>query len=268
MQDETVRDVLLTDIEISDDNVRHSEQDRDLQELADSIRKHGQLQPAVLMGVLGKPPYQLIVGQRRFLAHRMLKRPTIRAIFIPKMNMAEAKVCSLVENMCRTELTYNDAADAITWLYIKYARDAQRVHKETGLSVRKIHQYVDIEERASEETKKKLRQGKVKPVDVHRALQAAHDDIDKADELLQRMQNYDSNEKKRLVEYGKSHPGASVAHLVRHAEEPEYERNVIVRLPDNVRRALQAAAKAMSMDPDEVAARAVEEWLSDQGFMK
>ena len=84
MQDETVRDVLLTDIEISDDNVRHSEQDRDLQELADSIRKHGQLQPAVLMGVLGKPPYQLIVGQRRFLAHRMFKAPDDQGYLYPE----------------------------------------------------------------------------------------------------------------------------------------------------------------------------------------
>src|SRR5271157_3846720 len=249
MQDEMVHNVPLKDIEISGDNVRQSEQNRDLQELADSIRTHGQLQPAVLIGEFGKPKYRLIVGQRRLLAHKnILGHSTMKAVFIPKMNETEAKVCSLVENMCRTELTYNDTADAITWLYIKYDRDAQRVHKETGLSVRKIHQYVDIEERASAETKKKLRAGTVKPVDVHRALQAAHDDIHKADGLLQKMQTYDRYQKQRLVEYGKSHPGASVVQLVKHAEQPEPERQLIVKLSDAVRRALQEAAKAMSMD--------------------
>jgi len=268
MQDNTVYDVPLKEIEVSGDNVRQSEPERDLQELADSIRKHGQLQPAVLMGTFGKPPYQLIVGQRRFLAHRMLKLPAIKALFIPKMSTAEAKVCSLVENMCRAELTYNDTADAITWLFKRFGGDAKRVHRETGISVQKINQYVHIEDRASEKTKQELRKGKVSRVDVHRALQAAHDDIDKADELLEKMRGYDRYEKSRLVEYGKTHPGASVAQLVRHAEEPEVERNLIVKLPDHVRKALQAAAKAMSMDPDEVAARAVEEWLSDQGFMQ
>ena len=268
-ENEAVYPVPVKDIEVSDDNVRHSERDKDLHELADNIRRHGQLQPVLLIGEFGKPKYRLIVGQRRFLAHRdILNAKEIKAIFVKGMTPTEAKICSLAENMCRTDLTYNDAADAITALYKAFGRNDRRIEKETGLSLRKIRQYIYIEERASKETKQKLRQGKVKPADVQRALRAASDDINKADQLLERMKRYDKYQKQRMVEYGRQNPKASVRDIIAKAEEPVVERKLIVKLSDKARSALALAARKMSMEPDEVAARAVEEWLSTQGFIQ
>jgi ParB family chromosome partitioning protein len=265
---EQIYPIRVKDIVVSDDNVRQSEPGKDLQELADSLKKHGQLQPVVLMGEYGKPKYQLIVGQRRFLAHRdILHASTIKATFVNHITDTEAKVRSLAENMCRSELTYKDAADAITALYKEFGRNDKKVAKETGLSLRKVRQYIYIEERASRDTKRKLRLGKVKPADVQRALQAALDDVDKADELLERMQEYDKYQKQRMVEYGQQNPKASVKEIVSKAEEPRVERQLIVKLSDKARNGLVAAAQEMSMEPDEVAARAVEEWLSTQGFI-
>jgi ParB family chromosome partitioning protein len=268
MPNDTIYPILLKDIAISDENVRHSERDKDLQELADSIKKHGQLQPVLLIGEYGKPKYQLIIGQRRFLAHRdILRAKVIKAAFVKEMTDTEAKVCSLAENMCRVELTYEDAAEAITALYRKFGHNDERVAKETGLSLKRVRQYIYIEERASPETKQKLHQGEVKPVDVQRALQAASDDIGKADKLLERMEKYDKYQKQRMVEYGRQHPGASVKEIAARAEEPSVERQLLVKLSDKARSGLVAAAKKMSMEPDEVAAKAVEEWLSTQGFI-
>jgi len=267
MPDDMVHSIPLKDIFVSDENVRsESEADKGLEELVASIKKHGQLQPVVLMGN-GKPPYELIVGQRRFLAHRHMGVKDIKAIFVPKMEHTDAMVRSLAENMCRTELTYKDAADAVTALYKHFARSDRKVAKETGLTLRKVRQYIYIEARASAETKRKLRQGKIKPVDVQRALRAASDDVDKADDLLERMQKYDKYQKQRMVEYGRQHPKASIREIVSKAEEPAIEQQVIVKLSDKVRSGLLAAAYKMSMEPDEVAAKAVEEWLSTQGFI-
>jgi ParB family chromosome partitioning protein len=269
MPNEVIHSVPLRDIEVSDENVRHSEPDKDLEELARSIRRHGQIQPVLLIGGWGgRTPYRLVVGQRRFLAHRdILKAKEIKATFVKKMSDIEAKVRSLVENMCRADLTYKDTADAVTALYREFDHDDEKVASETGLSLQRVRQYIYIEERASKETKRKLRQGKVKPVDVQRALRAASDDIEKADELLERMKDYDRYQKKRMVEYGQQHPRASVREIVAKAEEPVVEPQVLVKLSDKARNGLAAAAKKMAMEPDEVAARAVEEWLSTQGFI-
>ena len=269
MPNDRIYSVPLKDIVLSDDNVRQSAPDKDLQELADSIKRHGQLQPVLLIGEYGKPKYHLIVGQRRLLAHRaILSAKEIKATFVKEMTDTEAKVCSLVENMCRVDLTYKDAADAITALYRVFGHNDRKVATETGLSLQKVRQYIYIEERASVETKQKLHQKKVKPFDVQRALQAACDDIDKADELLERMKEYDKYQKQRMVEYGQQNPKASVREIVARAEEPTVEPKLIVKLSDRARRGLVAAAKKMSMEPDEVAAKAVEEWLSTQGFIQ
>lgn len=268
MLNEIIYPVPLKDILVSHDNVRQSEPDKDLQELADSIDKHGQLQPVLLIGEYNKPKYHLILGQRRFLAHRdILRTKEIKATFVKEMTDTEAKVCSLAENMCRLELTYKDAADAITALYKKFGRSDRRVAKETGLPLRKVRQYIYIEERASAETKRKLHQGQVKPADVQRALQAASDDIGKADKLLERMKKYDKHQKQRMVEYGQQNPSASVTEIIARAEEPRIERQLIVKLSDKARSGLAVAAQKMSMEPDEVAAKAVEEWLSTRGFI-
>jgi ParB family transcriptional regulator, chromosome partitioning protein len=268
MPNEMIYPVPLKDIRISDDNVRsETEADKDLQELADSIKRHGQLQPVILIGEFGEPKYDLIVGQRRFLAHKFLGKREIKATFVKEMSDTDAKVRSLAENMCRVELTYKDAADAITALYKKFGRDDRKVARETGLSLQKIRQYIYIEERASAATKQKLRQRKVQPVDVHRALQAASDDVDKADQLLERMQKYDKYQKQRMVEYGRQNPKASVKDIEAKALEPTVERKLVVKLSDKARSGLAQAAKKMSMEPDELAAKAVEEWLATQGFI-
>jgi ParB/RepB/Spo0J family partition protein len=268
MPDEKIESVPLRDILVSDDNVRHTGADKDLQELADSIRKHGQLQPVLLIGEYGKPKYHLIVGQRRFLARRNILRAShIKAIFVKEMTDTQAKVWSLAENMCRAELTYRDAADAITALYKAFGRNDKKVARETGLSLQKVRQYIYIEERASAETKRKLRQGEVKPVDVQRALRAASDDIDKADHLLERMEKFDKYQKQRMVDYGRQNPKASVREIVAKAVEPTVERQLLVKLSERARSGLAVAAKKMYMEPEEVASRAVEEWLSTQGFI-
>jgi hypothetical protein len=71
-----------------------------------------------------------------------------------------------------------------------------------------------------------------------------------------------------MVEYGQRNPKASVKEIAAKAEEPTVERQLLVKLSDKARSGLAAAAKEMSMEPDEVAARAVEEWLSTQGFIQ
>ena len=166
---DTIRDIPLGEIRISDDNVRLHDPERDLDELAASIKKHGLLQPVVLLGDYGKPPYQLISGQRRFLAHKkVLRSENIRAVFAGRLDKTQTIIRSLVENLQRVDLEYVDTAKAITTLYEKFDADEQKVQKETGLSIRKIREYVMIEAQASAKMKSMLKAGSVTASDVKR----------------------------------------------------------------------------------------------------
>jgi ParB family chromosome partitioning protein len=272
MPPQQIHEIPIKKIEVDDENVRQSEADRELEELAASIKKHGQLQPVVLRGEPDKPPYKLIIGQRRFLAQRdILKTDKIKAIFAGKISDTDAAIRSLAENMCRVELSYADTAKAITSLYTCFNRDARRVARETGLSLQKVRDFVYIDEMASDKTKKKLAAKRVKREDVKRALKAASGNIGKADELLDLMQQYkddlDPNQKKRIVTIAAADPKASAAEIMKRAREPVVEQSFVVKLSDRARKGLLSAAKTLAMAPDEVAARAVEEWLSSKGFV-
>jgi len=140
----------LDDIVVSPDNVRLSDPTKNLDELAASIRRHGLLQPVVLVGEYGKPPYQLITGQRRFLAHQqILKASKIQAVFAGKLSKTELVVRSLVENLQRQELEYDDTAKAVTYLYEKYGQDERKVAEHTGLSLAKVRDFILVEAKAT-----------------------------------------------------------------------------------------------------------------------
>lgn len=264
-----IHEIPLKSIHISDDNVRHSDATRDLDELVASIKRHGLLQPVVLRGEFGDQPYQLITGQRRFLAHQKLKLPMIRAVFAGKLSKKDAVVRSLVENMQRVELEYEDTAQAVTYLYEKLGKDVQAVHRETGLSVRKIRDFVLIEARATPKMKNLLKQGKVNTADVKRAIRAAQDNLTKAQEILDLMVEYKptSYQKRRIVLYGEQRKSASAKQIFKEAMKPHVEQNIIISLPEDLRTALAKATDSLSMEPEELAAKVLRDWLRTQGFI-
>ena len=99
MNVQSVYDIPLRDIELQGANVRSDLNTPNslegLNELAESIRLHGFMQPIVLRGTWGNPPYDVIVGQRRFLAHQMLEVATIKATFTGEIGDTEALILSL-----------------------------------------------------------------------------------------------------------------------------------------------------------------------------
>jgi len=261
--------VELSKIEISDSNVRKQGVEQDIEELVDSIKAVGGLIQPVKLIRKGADKFELFVGQRRYRAYEKLGWPKIPAIIIDRLGKDEATIHSLIENVHRTELNDADAARATTELYKHYKKDTKKVSRVTGLSPQRVRQYVEIEEQASTKTKQKLKEGKVKPVDVQRVLRAAQGEIVKADEMLDMMEKYqlDKYQKRRLVEYGEDHPRWSAAKIVEEAIKPRVEKSVIVPLSPKLRDGLQKAVDACRKLPDEITSEALEHWLRINGYL-
>lgn len=137
------------------------------------------------------------------------------------------------------------------------------------MSLQRVRQYIDIEERASAAMKAKLKAKHVEPVDVQRVLRAAAGNIEKADQLLEKMQEYKLTkyQKERMVEVGESRPQAQVDTIIKEALRPRVERVFTVKLSERARKGLEVAAEQLKMEADAVAAKAVEDWLDTQGFL-
>lgn len=258
----------LAEIRVSDDNVRISQQTVALEELAASIEIHGLLQPVVLVGEVGNPPYQLISGQRRFLAHQKLGRKDIKAVFTGPLSRTEAIIRSLVENLQRVDLNFADTQVAVTELYRELGSEAE-VKKRTGLSMRTIRDHLQIEAKASPSIKEKITSGAISIMDVKRALRAAQDDVKKAEELIDLIIEHSppANIKRRLEAYGSSNVHLSAGEIFVEACKPHVEQRIMLTLDKPTQDSLISASASLEMDPSEIAGRALEEWLIENGFL-
>jgi ParB/RepB/Spo0J family partition protein len=255
------------EIEVSPDNVRISRQTTALDELAASIEIHGLLQPVVLAGDFGSPPYYLISGQRRFLAHEKLGREEIKAVFTGPLTKTEVIIRSLVENLQRVDLSFEDTSEAITALF-RDLGSAEEVRKRTGLSIRTIRDHLLIEERASPRIKEKLIAGQITVMDVKRALRAAQDDLNKAEDLVDLIisNSPPPNVKRRIVAYGSADTTLSANEIFDEASKPHVEQKIMLTLAQDIQNSLLTASEKLEMEPTDLASRALEEWLIENGF--
>lgn len=266
-----VVDVQMDEIELKGVNVRSDLDSQNsqegLKELAENIKLNGLLQPIVLRGEFGKPPYDVIVGQRRYLAHKMLGAKEIKATFSGSIGDMDALLLSLSENMCRQEMNFEDTSNAITKLYNHFNKDINEVRKRTGFSLQMIRSHIKIEEQATEKIKGLLKEGNLSLIDAKRAIDAAQGDGAKADALVEEMRKLTTYEKKRLVETGTKNPKAKAEELVAEAKKPKFEETIILNLPLKVHQALKQASAKLALEIEEVTMNALVNWLKVNDYL-
>jgi ParB/RepB/Spo0J family partition protein len=271
MAEEKLYEVKVANIE--DDaktglNVRRTDRDIGVEELAKSIHNHGLLQPIVLRGKPERPPYKLIAGHRRLAAHKLLDRPLIKARFKPPTyGDFQAKVDSLVENLQRVKLNHADTAEAITAMYTEFGKSVSKVAKELGISEVTVREYLVLDRVASPKAKRLLREGRVTKQDVKRVIRAAQGSMHKADRLLDYLPDMTRYDKERMAKYGEDHPEAKEQDIVDEAKKPRYECTLILSLTPQVDKALDTACQKMDMDRNAIAEEAISDWLRENGFL-
>lgn len=239
--------------------------DDKIHELAESIKKYGLLQPIILRGKFGSPPYEVLVGKRRFLAHKSLGLKEIKAIFREDLGNIESLIISLSENMLRVDLNFADKAKAITKLYLHFKKNVNKVAKETGISKSTIRDYIKIEEQASD----KMKSISKSKVDMHRALKAANGNTKRAEKILELFSEYkfSKNEKERAVEYSIKNPDAKKAEILEEVETPKKTEVIVLGISSVIDTALKKAKKVLSLEKNEIAVLAIEDWLRRNGFL-
>lgn len=141
-----VRDIKMSDIRVSDFNIRKDikagTEDTGLDDLAESIKDKGLLNPLIVRS-LKDETYDLIAGQRRYLACKKLGWTVVPAIIRDVSDDTDVTILSLVENVHRADLNPMDKARAYQTIQDKY-NDFNKVAKETGVSVSTIKKYLSL----------------------------------------------------------------------------------------------------------------------------
>lgn len=141
-----VKEIRLNLINVSSLNTRKDlgagTEDASLADLALSIKEKGLLNPITVFN-RNDGTYDLIIGQRRFLACKQLGLETIPAIVRDRTDDTDATILSLVENVHRADMSPIDKARAYQKIYQKY-EDYVSVARETGVSIATIKKYMTL----------------------------------------------------------------------------------------------------------------------------
>lgn len=122
----------LNEIEPNKDQARKDFNDESLSELAESIQRHGVLQPLLVRPLTGGG-YQLIAGERRWRASRMAGLKEVPVI-IKSLSDEETAVISLIENLQREDLNPVEEAYGFEELIKTYGLTQDEAAEKVGKS--------------------------------------------------------------------------------------------------------------------------------------
>lgn len=249
----------LDRVELGGTNVRRREITAGLDELADSIRELGQQQPIIVQP--DKEAYEVLVGQRRYLALKKLNAPTILAL-VPSRpyDREEAVIVSLAENVHRQDLEPGDKADAIAYLYERYKSQAE-VARRLGISQGTVRRWLGFHS-VPPELREMVNQDKISRLvatriaehitDPDRAVEMARYLAEKQPPTEQRTRIFDA-----LVEHG----DRPVAAIVEEAEANKDVLRIKFVLTARHARRMSSAAEEQHRDASDLAREATIEWL-------
>ncbi len=122
----------ITEIEPNRNQPRRDFDEQALTELADSIAKHGLLQP-ILVRPLPSGAYQIVAGERRWRACRMAELDFVPVV-IKEMDDKELAEAALIENLQREDLNAVEEALGYRSLIDSYGLTQEQVSERIGKS--------------------------------------------------------------------------------------------------------------------------------------
>lgn len=131
-----------------DDVIAHPEQprrhfdERSLAELGESIREHGVLLPLVVRS-LGNKKYQIVAGERRWRASKLIGLKTVPAIVRSLKDLQQLEI-SLVENVQRVDLSPLEQAVSLHRLHDQFSIAYEAIAKRLGKAPSTINNLVRL----------------------------------------------------------------------------------------------------------------------------
>ncbi len=103
-----------------------------LKDLSESIKEHGIIQP-IIVTKIGEDKFELIAGERRLQASKLVNKKTIPAIIRLATNQEKLEI-ALIENIQRHDLNPIEEAKAYKKLQIEFDLTQEEVAKKAGKS--------------------------------------------------------------------------------------------------------------------------------------
>ena len=127
---EEIFEIAVSDIVPNPHQPRTSFGEEDLNDLMESIREHGIIQP-LIASRMGAGAYQLIAGERRWRAAKALKLKTVPVI-VRDFDEQKKLEIALIENLQRKDLNAVETAIAYQKLMDEFNLDQKELARKVG----------------------------------------------------------------------------------------------------------------------------------------
>lgn len=139
--EETVRNIAIKEIKPNPYQPRKIFDTKAINELRDSIKIHGVLQPIILRNA--KKGYEIVVGERRFRAAKEAKLKEIPAV-VRDLTEEEMMELSVIENLQREDLSPLEEAESYQFLMKKLSLTQAKLAERVGKSRPYIANFVRL----------------------------------------------------------------------------------------------------------------------------
>lgn len=141
-RDERIQKLLITAITPNPDQPRKQFDEQSIQELADSIKEYGILQP-IIVSPRGHNSYQIIAGERRWRAAQRAGLTDISVIVREKDQLEQLEI-ALIENVQRVDLSPLEQALSIEYLHEQFNLSYQEIARKLGKAAPTVNNIVRL----------------------------------------------------------------------------------------------------------------------------
>jgi ParB family transcriptional regulator, chromosome partitioning protein len=138
-----VVNVALSDIDKNPFQTRYVHKNEALEELAESIKVNGVVQPIVVRPAQEEGRYVLILGERRLHASKLAGKETIPAI-VRRVSDQQAAEMTIIENLQREDLSPLEQAEAFRVLSEEFKMTQSQIGERIGLSRESVANYMRL----------------------------------------------------------------------------------------------------------------------------
>ena len=266
------QDISLDDLVIGKGQVRTQNPGKEIEDLARSIEVQGLLQPIVVCPAREPNKWEILTGQRRFLAHKYLRRDVISAAILDeRVDEGQAKAISITENLIRRQLSGKELKDGILYLYNLYG-SVKDVVETAGLPRNKVRDYVKYP-RLLSELKRMVDDGEV---DINAAVKAQDASNDENGEpnpevaimLAREMAPMTDVQRSKVVKERKENPERPVDEVIERAKTGLRVVRIVATVTQTTHEAFRRFAREEGSNQDEAAAVLIEEALVGRGLIE
>jgi ParB family transcriptional regulator, chromosome partitioning protein len=138
-----VINLAIADIDKNPFQTRYVDDDDALEELSESIKTNGVVQPIMVRPGDEDGRYILVLGERRLLASKKAGKTTIPAL-VRRVSLQQAAEMTIIENLQREDLSALEQAEAFRVLSKEFSLTQAQIGERVGLSRESVANYMRL----------------------------------------------------------------------------------------------------------------------------